>query len=83
MAEATELQQRIARLFSQEMNLEVPSVDTDLFEGGLLDSLTFVDLLVRLEEEFGRKILLEELEIDDFRSIARIAEFVSKNGHRA
>jgi len=47
------LRKRVARLLADTMSLEVPSVDTDLFEDGLLDSLGFVELLANLEREFG------------------------------
>lgn len=71
------LQDRIASLFSEKMHMHAPAVDTDLFDTGLLDSLAFIDLLVHLEKEFGIKISLEHLEMDNFRRISRIAEFVA------
>ena len=76
MNDARLLRNRIARLFSEALHRDVPSEDTDLFESGLLDSLGFVDLLVHLEQEFGTRIALDDLEIDNFRSIAGIANFV-------
>jgi acyl carrier protein len=63
---------RVQRLFVETLNLQVPSPDTDLIDGGLLDSLA----LFALEREFDVTIALEELDIDSFRSINRIAEFV-------
>ena len=71
------LHDQIAALFTEKLHIEVPSIDTDLLETGALDSLTFVDLLVQLEQEFGIRLSLEDLEIEDFRPIARIAPFVS------
>jgi D-alanine--poly(phosphoribitol) ligase subunit 2 len=67
---------RVQRLFAETLNLQVPSPDTDLIEGGLLDSLALVELLFALEREFEVTIALEELDIDSFRSINRIADFV-------
>jgi D-alanine--poly(phosphoribitol) ligase subunit 2 len=67
---------RVQRLFVETLNLQVPSPDTDLIEGGLLDSLALVELLFALEREFAVTIALEELDIDSFRSVNRIAEFV-------
>ncbi len=84
MADRTSVEHRIAGLFEAHMHVSVPSTETDLFESGVLDSLAFVDLLVKLEEEFGTTTTVEELEIDNFRSIARIADFVigrNGNGH--
>ena len=76
MSHANGLRERIASMFSRTLNLDVPSVESDLFESGVLDSLAFVDLLVALEQEFGVTTVLEDLEVDNFQSIARIADFV-------
>jgi len=67
---------RVQRLFVEALNAEVPSVDADLIESGLLDSLALVELLFALEREFSVAIALEELDIDTFRSVRRIGEFV-------
>ena len=75
MSELIELSERIFKIFDL-LNLEVPSEDTDLFDSGLLDSLTFVELLVQVEEQMGVTVTLENLEPDNFRSIRRIASFV-------
>ena len=75
MNELAEICQQLFTLFAL-LNLAVPSEDTDLFETGLLDSLTFVELLVRVEEQMGVTVTLENLEPDNFRSIRRIASFV-------
>ena len=76
MSDPTALHDQVAGVFLRSLNLEVPSPDTDLFETGLLDSLAFVELLLALERDFGVTTAVEDLEVDNFRSIARIAEFV-------
>jgi acyl carrier protein len=77
MAEPSALEARIRRVFRDKLKLDVPSVDTDLFETAVLDSMVFVDLLLHLEREFGVTVALEDIEFDHFRSIVRIAEFVA------
>ena len=72
-----ELEARIARLFVEQLEVELPSSDVDLFESGLLDSWRLVVLLGALEAEFGVRVAMEEIEFDDFRSVARIASFVA------
>jgi len=69
---------RIIRLLSERVNVEAPSADTDLMESGLLDSLMLVELMSSLEEQFGVRISFDEIEIDNFRSARRIAEFVNQ-----
>jgi acyl carrier protein len=67
---------QIERLLSERVHIQAPSVDTDLMEAGLLDSLTLVELMSSLEEEFGIAISFDEIELDNFRTVARITEFV-------
>ena len=83
MSETTLLQDRIANLFSTALNLDVPSIDSDLFETGVLDSLAFVDLLFHLEQEFGVATSVDDMEVDNFKSIACIANFLTARGVEA
>jgi acyl carrier protein len=77
MTDAVSLHDRISELFAASLNVVIPSVETDLFESGALDSLAFVELLLHLEREFGITTSVDDLEIENFRSIARIADFVA------
>jgi len=71
------LRGRISRLFADRLSLVVPSAETDLFESGALDSMGFVELLAQIEREFGVQVALGEIEMDNFRSIDRIAGFIA------
>jgi acyl carrier protein len=73
---ASSLQDRIGNVFVQHLHIQPPSPDKDLIESGIIDSLTFVELLARLEQEFSIRIPLDDLDLNQFRSIARINEFV-------
>ena len=79
MSSDDRLRERIASLFANEMSLQIPSVDTNLFDTGVLDSLAFEQLLLHLQQEFGVTMSIDDLKMDHFKSIARIAEFVA--GH--
>jgi acyl carrier protein len=70
------LYDEVIRLFYERLNLSVTSYDADLFETGVMDSLTFVDLVVHLEQQFDIHIAADQLELDDFRSVAKIAGFI-------
>jgi D-alanine--poly(phosphoribitol) ligase subunit 2 len=63
----------------ETVNIEVASPDLDLIESGLLDSLAFVEILLAIEREFGVDAGLASFEIDDFRSITKIADFVGRH----
>jgi D-alanine--poly(phosphoribitol) ligase subunit 2 len=70
------VKRQLSDWFLTKLNLEIPSADTDLFETGVLDSLGFVELMLHLEQEFGIKVALDQVEIDHFRSIERMVAFV-------
>jgi D-alanine--poly(phosphoribitol) ligase subunit 2 len=54
--------------------------DTDLLETGVLDSLQFVELLLQLERRFGLRVKVEDINLDDLRTLERIARLVAGNG---
>jgi acyl carrier protein len=68
---------KLHRIFEHRLQIAVPSDTADLFETGLIDSLMLVDLISELEREFSFRLTLTELDIDAFRSIERITEFVA------
>jgi acyl carrier protein len=70
------LSAQVTQLLALEPEVEVPTVDTDLFETGILDSMAFIELLARLEQEFGTKCSMEDLDIENFRTVTRIAAFI-------
>ena len=76
IAETAKLEVDVAKMLSEKLQVDLQDPETDLIEAGLLDSLMFVDLLLNLERNFGIVITLENLELDHFRSIRRIAEFL-------
>jgi D-alanine--poly(phosphoribitol) ligase subunit 2 len=67
----------LIELFSEKLNIEVPSPDTDLIESGLLDSLRLVELLLQIEASLGFRLVLEEIDLDDLRSVKRIARLLA------
>jgi methoxymalonate biosynthesis acyl carrier protein len=75
------LYDQIASFFSERLNLPVSSYTEDLFETGALDSMAFVDLVMHLEQQFGIRISGDELEPDNFQSIAKIAFFVAAHNN--
>ena len=71
------LADRIAAIFQEALHLDPPPSDLDLFDTGVLDSLAFVELLLRLEQDFGVAVSVDDLELENFRTIERIAAFVA------
>jgi acyl carrier protein len=77
-----DLERRIQTIISERLRIEIPAIEDDLFENGILDSLSFVDVLVALEEEFSTQIPLDRINLDEFRCIAKIAVYLSQNKSR-
>ena len=77
IAEQQNLIHEIHELFIKRFSIRVdPAVEVDLFQAGILDSMSLVQLILGLEERFGLQFPIEELELDSFRSLSNIAELV-------
>jgi acyl carrier protein len=69
----------VTDLFSERLGLSIPSADADLFETGILDSMSFVELLLQIETVFGLALNLGDIEFENFRSIDTIAAFIARS----
>ena len=72
------LVEQLRGLFREALNIEVPSRETDLIEAGLLDSLALVELLFEIEQRFAVDLALEELDIENFRTLDRLAAVIAE-----
>ena len=70
------LHAKLRAFFSEKLSVEISSIDADLVQTGILDSLALVELLTYIEKEFETEIPLDDVGIEDFHSIAKIAEYV-------
>ncbi len=68
--------ERVQQLFLETLNVQVPSQEADLIESGLIDSLALVELLFAIEREFSVSLPLDDLEIENFRSVDRISDVI-------
>jgi acyl carrier protein len=83
LTDANAIIERLDALFVESFHIEVPSPDADLFDLGILNSLQFVELLFQLEQHFGFPIKIEDIDLDNLRTLARIAHLVAVNGGAA
>lgn len=79
-ADVADVVERLRALFLDELHLELPSADTDLLATGLLDSLAFVELMLQLESRFGVVVRLDEIDLEQFRTVRSIARTVAASG---
>jgi methoxymalonate biosynthesis acyl carrier protein len=54
------------------------AADQDYVSEGLIDSLLALELVTQVEQMFDIEIDVEDLDIDNFRTAARVAEFVRR-----
>ena len=83
MANRNAIIERLGAVFTESFHIEVPSPDTDLLETGILDSFQFVELLLQLEQRFNLRIKIDDIDLEDLRTIARIARLVTASGAAA
>ncbi|MGH8221637.1 MAG: phosphopantetheine-binding protein, partial [Woeseiaceae bacterium] len=69
MSDRRVIVKRLSELFADTFHVDVPSADTDLLESGILDSLQLVELLLQIERQFDRKIAIDEIDLDDLRTL--------------
>ena len=66
----------IQALFGQTASIQVEA-ETNLFETGVLDSMTLVQFIIDLEEKFNFHLPIEDIEVESFSSVTKIAELVA------
>jgi D-alanine--poly(phosphoribitol) ligase subunit 2 len=71
------LRDEIRKVLGNDLGLDIPSAETDLLEAGILDSMSFVELVLQLENKFGIRVNFEDVDFGDFRTVEKIADFVA------
>jgi acyl carrier protein len=66
----------ITELLRDRLSVDVADADTDLIDSGLLDSLALVMLIGAIEETFACELPLDDFDIERFRSVGRICQFL-------
>lgn len=57
------------------------TLDTDLLEEGLLDSLLLVDLIFQFEDRYGMQLESDQVSSSNFRTAAAIVNLVDRMRH--
>jgi acyl carrier protein len=78
MAAAYTIVNRVRLLIRDVLSVDPASNDTDLITTGLLDSLALVAMIAELENEFALELPLDDLDVECFRSVGRIARFLAE-----
>lgn len=68
----------IRRFINASVNIDALSDDDNLFESGVVNSLFAVQLMTFVERNFGIEVGMDDLDIENFKSIAATAAFVQR-----
>ncbi|MEX2351393.1 MAG: phosphopantetheine-binding protein [Balneolaceae bacterium] len=68
----------VASTVCKTLNIETIAFEEDLIDSGRLDSLSLVQLMVALEDEFHIRIEPEELDFEDYRSVKSMTEMIAR-----
>jgi methoxymalonate biosynthesis acyl carrier protein len=80
----TQIKQALREFILRSVRIPALGDDEDLFESGIVNSLFAVRLMTFVEKTFAIEVAMEDLEIDNFRSLNATTGFVlRKNGVHA
>ena len=79
--EANGIKETVKRFILSSINFTHLDDDDNLFESGIVNSLFAVQLMTFIEKTFAIEVGMDDLEIDNFKSLNAAAAFVvRKNG---
>ena len=76
MSPGEELILRVREIVAHVVELDL-GPDDDILRSGRLDSLGLIELIAAIEQELGVSVSLADLDIEDFRTVRSIADFIS------
>jgi len=79
---AKEVKQKIREFIGNSIDLGGAIDDQNLFETGIVDSLFAIQLMTFIEKTFQIEITMDDLDIENFKSIGATAEFVLRKHSR-
>lgn len=71
------VKEAVVKFLEKYAGNNMPEDDENIFEKGIVNSLFAMQLVNFIEKEFDISVSNEELDIENFKSITSITEFVS------
>lgn len=78
----SEINSFIVKNILANQSIEDFSMNLDLIEMGILDSISIVNLINFIDEKLGIKLDLSEVTPENFKTIDTIAQFLSNHENR-
>ena len=76
MSNHSSIKNKLKEYICQSANLTALEDDVELFNEGYVSSLFAIQLMMFIEKEFDIKIRVQDLDMDHFKSINAIADFI-------
>ena len=76
MMQEAQIKETVRQFINSAIRLPELGDDDNLFESGIVNSLFAVQLMTFVEKTFAIEVAMEDLEIDNFRSLNATAGFV-------
>ena len=74
----SDVKETVRNFINSSINIDTLGDDENLFESGIVNSLFAVQLMTFVERKFGIEIGMDDLEIENFKSINATAAFVAR-----
>jgi methoxymalonate biosynthesis acyl carrier protein len=76
------VKETVKRFILSSINIEHLNDDDDLFESGFVNSLFAVQLMTFIEKTFAIEVGMEDLDIENFKSLNAAAAFVVRKNEK-
>jgi acyl carrier protein len=83
MSENAAIKESVRRFVASAISIGDLDDRTDLFESGVANSLFAVQLMTFVEKRFGVEVGMDDLDIENFKSIDATAAFVLRKSGQA
>ena len=79
----SEITGAVRRFIAQSVNIGDLDEDENLFESGIVNSLFAVQLMTFIEKTFGIEVGMDDLDIENFKSLSATTAFVRRKRQSA
>ena len=74
----TQVKETVRKFINSSINIDGVGDDDDLFESGIVNSLFAVQLMTFVERGFEIEIGMEDLDVENFKSVSATAAFIHR-----
>ncbi len=73
-----QVKETVRAFINSAINIEALADEENLFESGIVNSLFAVQLMTFVERQYGIEIGMDDLDIENFKSISATAAFIAR-----